>query len=98
MWVGPNLSIADRKRRFRVGHSRMCSTTESAGRGVCSIEEPAALAMLDVVAGAMPGDPYFAPPPHMGSFAAAATIEPVLLRIGFVAASPLQLAGNIAPM
>ena len=38
-------------------------------------------AMLDVVAGAMPGDPYTAPPPDR-PFAEAATREPGRLRIG----------------
>ncbi len=40
-----------------------------------------AAALLDVMAGSMPGDPYWAPPPR-GTFLAAAGREPGRLRIG----------------
>jgi amidase len=46
-----------------------------------SIRDTAAL--LDVVAGAMPGDPYTAPPPER-SFAASAALPPRRLRVGML--------------
>jgi len=45
-------------------------------------------AILDAVAGPVPGDPYWAPPRHGASFAAAAASEPKGLRIAVMTASP----------
>jgi amidase len=45
-------------------------------------------AILDAVAGPVPGDPYWAPPLRGPSFAAAAATPPSRLRIGLVTASP----------
>ncbi len=47
-------------------------------------------ALLDVTAGAMPGDPYSAPPPAR-SFASECDAEPSPLRIGFMAGAPRGL-------
>jgi amidase len=44
-------------------------------------------AILDVLAGPMPGDPYFAPPPRR-PFAAEVGADPGRLRIGLLAGSP----------
>jgi amidase len=44
-------------------------------------------ALLDVIAGAMPGDPYSAPPPDR-PFATAVTRSPGPLRIGFMTRAP----------
>jgi amidase len=52
-----------------------------------SVRDTAAL--LDVLAGPMPGDPYFAPPPA-ASFRAAAAADPGRLRVGFLARSPRE--------
>jgi len=52
-----------------------------------SVRDTAAL--LDVLSGPMPGDPYFAPPPPR-SFSAAAAGDPGRLRIGFLARSPRE--------
>ncbi len=52
-----------------------------------SVRDSAAL--LDVLAGPMPGDPYFAPLPAR-SFAAAAASDPESLRIGLLAGSPRE--------
>jgi amidase len=52
-----------------------------------SVRDSAAL--LDVLAGPMPGDPYFAPPPAR-SFREAAAGDPGRLRIGFLARSPRE--------
>lgn len=52
-----------------------------------SVRDTAAL--LDVLAGPMPGDPYFAPPPPL-SFGAAVGSDPGHLRIGFLARSPRE--------
>jgi amidase len=46
-----------------------------------------AAALLDVTAGAMPGDPYVAPPPAR-PFAVAAVEPPAALRIGVLAGAP----------
>jgi amidase len=45
-------------------------------------------AILDAVAGPVPGDPYWAPPRRGPSFAAAASTEPEALRIAVMTASP----------
>jgi amidase len=45
-------------------------------------------AILDVTAGPVPGDPYWAPPRHGPSFAAAAAAAPPPLRIAVMTASP----------
>ena len=45
-------------------------------------------AILDVTAGPVPGDPYWAPPRRGPSFAAAAASAPASLRIGVMTASP----------
>jgi amidase len=45
-------------------------------------------AILDVTAGPVPGDPYWAPPPRGPSFAVAAASAPPTLRIGIVTTSP----------
>jgi amidase len=45
-------------------------------------------AILDVTAGPVPGDPYWAPPMRGPSFAAAAASAPARLRIGIMTASP----------
>jgi len=45
-------------------------------------------AILDVTAGPVPGDPYWAPPRRGPSFAAAASTAPASLRIGLLTASP----------
>jgi len=45
-------------------------------------------AILDTVAGPVPGDPYWAPPLRGASFAAAVTAESTPLRIGLLTESP----------
>ena len=45
-------------------------------------------AILDAVAGPVPGDPYWAPPRRGPSFATAASTEPGALRIAVMTASP----------
>ncbi len=45
-------------------------------------------AILDVTAGPVPGDPYWAPPPRGPSFAVAAASAPPVLRLGIVSTSP----------
>ena len=45
-------------------------------------------AILDVTAGPVPGDPYWAPPRRGPSFAAAAATPPPPLRIAVLTASP----------
>ena len=45
-------------------------------------------AILDATHGAVPGDPYAAPPLRGASFLAATTTDPAALRIGLVTASP----------
>jgi amidase len=45
-------------------------------------------AVLDAVAGPVPGDPYWAPPRRGPSFAAAARTEPRALRVAVLTASP----------
>jgi amidase len=45
-------------------------------------------AILDAVAGPVPGDPYWAPPLRGASFAAAACAEPRSLRVAVMTASP----------
>ena len=45
-------------------------------------------AILDVTAGPVPGDPYWAPPLRGPSFAAAAAVPPSRLRVAVMAASP----------
>src|SRR5262245_1383974 len=49
-----------------------------------------AAALLDVTAGAMPGDPYTAPPPRQ-PFASAATSPPAPLRVGILRGAPRQV-------
>jgi amidase len=51
--------------------------------------------MLDAIAGAMPGDPYTAPPPAL-PYAEAAARKPGRLRIGFLGRMPGQ-AGTLDP-
>lgn len=50
-----------------------------------------AAALLDVVAGPMPGDPYFAPPPAE-PFAAAVRAPRTPLRVGLMPAAPRDIA------
>lgn len=57
-----------------------------------SVRDSAAL--LDVTSGAMPGDPYFAPPPDR-PFASAAAMKPPALRIGVMRVAPRD--GELAP-
>lgn len=57
-----------------------------------SVRDSAAL--LDAVAGPMPGDPYFAPPP-LRPFAESARVAPVRLRIGLMKVAPR--GGDLAP-
>jgi amidase len=45
-------------------------------------------AVLDLISGPVPGDPYWAPPLRGPSFAVAAAVPPGQLRIGVVTASP----------
>ena len=45
-------------------------------------------AILDAIAGPVPGDPYWAPPRRGPSFAAAVRAEPTALRIAVLTASP----------
>lgn len=45
-------------------------------------------AILDVTAGPVPGDPYWAPPRHGPSFAAALEAPPTRLRVAVLTASP----------
>jgi amidase len=45
-------------------------------------------AVLDAIAGPVPGDPYWAPPRRGPSFAAAARTEPRALRVAVLTASP----------
>ena len=45
-------------------------------------------AILDVTAGPVPGDPYWAPPLRGPSFAAAAATAPARLRVAVMTASP----------
>src|SRR6202034_2912618 len=45
-------------------------------------------AMLDLTAGPVPGDPYWAPPPRGPSFSAAAATPPARLRVAVMADSP----------
>lgn len=49
-----------------------------------------AAALLDVMAGAFPGDPYFAPPPRYGTFLDAASREPGPMIIGVTTESILS--------
>jgi amidase len=49
-----------------------------------------AAALLDVTAGAMPGDPYTAPPPRQ-PFASAVTSPPAPLRVGILRGAPRQV-------
>jgi amidase len=49
-----------------------------------------AAALLDVTAGAMPGDPYTAPPPRQ-PFASAVTSRPAPLRVGILRGAPRQV-------
>jgi len=49
-----------------------------------------AAALLDVAAGPMPGDPYFAPPPP-APFAAMTAVPPAVLRIGVMTRAPRGL-------
>jgi len=57
-----------------------------------SVRDTAAL--LDVTAGPMPGDPYFAPPPAR-PFAVAAALTPGPLRVGLMKVAPRD--GDLAP-
>jgi amidase len=52
-------------------------------------------AILDAVAGPVPGDPYWAPPLRGRSFAAAAATPPERLRIGLLTTSPA--GGKVDP-
>jgi amidase len=45
-------------------------------------------AVLDAVAGPVPGDPYWAPPRRAASFAAAAALSPARLRVAVLVDSP----------
>jgi amidase len=45
-------------------------------------------AILDITAGPVPGDPYWAPPLHGSSFSAAASTPPPVLRVAVMTASP----------
>jgi amidase len=45
-------------------------------------------AVLDAIAGPVPGDPYWAPPRRAASFAAAVGAEPKALRVAVLTASP----------
>jgi amidase len=57
-----------------------------------SVRDSAAL--LDVLSGPMPGDPYFAPPPTI-PFARAAVADPGRLRVGLMKVAPR--GGELAP-
>jgi amidase len=52
-------------------------------------------AILDVTAGPVPGDPYWAPPRHGTSFAGAAAVAPSRLRIALMTSSPT--GGDVHP-
>ena len=60
-------------------------------RGVLTRSVRDSAALLDVIAGAVPGDPYAAPSRH-GTYANAVTTDPGSLRIGILTSAPGGLA------